>query len=123
VYGSTPVAGVVNFITRKNVEGVEASFQYNQTSRTTARARSRVMLGTHTRQAELTFGGKLYPAERRVGGQPRPFPRILSGCTRARSSSAARAERRAAHFFNKTGPDAATQLALRASTAARASRE
>jgi outer membrane receptor protein involved in Fe transport len=115
VYGSDAVAGVVNFITRKNVEGVEASFQYNETSRHDGAGKvAGVILGTHTDKLNITFGGN-YTQQNGVSAANRDFSKnslgLYTGSVVIGGSSRTAGGR---YFFNTTGPDAATQLALRA---------
>ncbi|MDB6101962.1 MAG: TonB-dependent receptor, partial [Gammaproteobacteria bacterium] len=58
VYGSDAIAGVVNFITKKNIDGVEAGVQYNETSRSDGRGRTgSLTFGSHTDKLSFTFGG------------------------------------------------------------------
>ncbi len=120
VYGSDAVAGVVNFITRKNVEGVETSFQYNQTSQHDGAGKvAGVMLGTHTDKLSITFGGN-YTQQNGVSAADRDFSKnslgLYSGSVIIGGSSRTAGGR---YFLNSASyppasPDAIQQAALAA---------
>jgi outer membrane receptor protein involved in Fe transport len=58
VYGSDAIAGVVNFITRKDVDGAEASAQYGQTGHTDGKSTQYgLVLGTNTDKMNFMVAG------------------------------------------------------------------
>ena len=64
VYGTDAIGGVVNVITRKDVEGVEVGAQLSQAERGDGTiARAQLLLGTHTSRGHWSFGLDLVDQE------------------------------------------------------------
>src|SRR5207253_8169388 len=58
VYGSDAIAGVVNFITRKDVDGAEATAQYGQTGKTDGKnTQYGILFGTNTDKMNFMVAG------------------------------------------------------------------
>lgn len=58
IYGADAIGGVVNFITRKDFEGIDVNVDYGRTSRSDGAHKSAgVTLGTRTENASFVFGG------------------------------------------------------------------
>ena len=73
VYGSDAIAGVVNFITRKDVDGAEASAQYGQTSESDGKSTQYgILLGTNTDKMSIMFAGN-YNKQDGVSANDRKF--------------------------------------------------
>jgi outer membrane receptor protein involved in Fe transport len=84
-YGSDAIAGVVNFITKKNFEGLEAGADYRQSST----ARTATTAATHHRRQDL--GQRQRPGQHRlaaplqaVGRRPRLGQQVVSQQPRGR---------------------------------------
>ena len=73
VYGSDAIAGVVNFITRKDVDGLEASVEYGQTGKSDGETTSAGLLfGTNTDKLSVLFGAN-YNHQKAVSAGDRDF--------------------------------------------------
>jgi len=91
VYGSDAIAGVVNFITRKNVEGLEIGGQFGRTTRSDGQHYSIDLLwGANTDKLNFTVGGS-YTNQEQVSANNRDFSRfalyLYSGVVSAGGSS------------------------------------
>ncbi|HVY82047.1 MAG TPA: TonB-dependent receptor [Steroidobacteraceae bacterium] len=76
VYGSDAIAGVVNFITRKDVDGAEATAQYGQTGKTDGKSTQYgLVLGTSTDKMNLMVAGN-YNKQDAVSANDRDFSRF-----------------------------------------------
>ncbi len=73
VYGSDAIAGVVNFITRKDVDGLEATVEYGQTGKSDGEHTSAgVLFGTNTDKLNILFGAN-YNKQKAVSAADRNF--------------------------------------------------
>jgi len=76
IYGSDAIAGVVNFITRKDVDGVEVVGEYGQTGKNDGdRVTGGLLLGTNTDKMNLVFGAN-YNKQKGVSAGARDFSRF-----------------------------------------------
>jgi iron complex outermembrane receptor protein len=76
VYGSDAIAGVVNFITRKDVDGAEASAQYGQTGETDGKSTQYgLVLGTTTDKMNFMVAGN-YNKQEAISANDRDFSRF-----------------------------------------------
>ncbi|HEU4627096.1 MAG TPA: TonB-dependent receptor [Steroidobacteraceae bacterium] len=76
VYGSDAIAGVVNFITRKDVDGAEASAQYGQTGETDGKSTQYgLVLGTTTDKMNFMVAGN-YNKQDAISANDRDFSRF-----------------------------------------------
>jgi outer membrane receptor protein involved in Fe transport len=76
VYGSDAIAGVVNFITRKDVDGAEASVEFGQTSQSDGkRTTAGVLFGANTDKMNLMIAGN-YNKQDEVSANNRDFSRF-----------------------------------------------
>jgi iron complex outermembrane receptor protein len=126
VYGSDAIAGVVNFITKKNIEGAQTGFQFTETSRHDGQAKiAGVLMGTRTDKLNLTFGGN-YTQQNAVTAANRDYSKnalgLYSGSVIIGGSSRTIGGR---YFLNAspanlTPAQAAQQASLRAMYAAAA---
>jgi iron complex outermembrane receptor protein len=107
VYGSDAIAGVVNFITRKDVDGAEASAQYGQTGKTDGKnTQYGVLLGTNTDKMSIMFAGN-YNKQDAVSANDREFSKFalyLYGGAVTQGGSSRAPNRR----IRVTGVDSAT---------------
>jgi len=93
IYGSDAIGGVVNFITRKNVEGLELNVDYGQTTESDGEHYSAsAMFGTSTDKMNFIVGGT-YTKQEAVSAGDREFSRFAlylyggsAGVTRGGSS-------------------------------------
>ena len=70
IYGSDAIGGVVNFITRKSVDGLEVNADYGRTSHGDAPHHSvDVLLGTSSEKFDLVIGGNYMEQEGLFGGR------------------------------------------------------
>ena len=68
IYGSDAIGGVVNFITRKDVEGVEINADYGKTTKSDgAHHDVSIMFGTNTDKFNFVVGGDIQQAGRSLG--------------------------------------------------------
>ncbi len=73
IYGSDAIAGVVNFITRSDVDGAEASLQWGQTSESDGENRSAgIPFGTSTEKMSITVAAN-YNKQEGVSAGNRDF--------------------------------------------------
>src|SRR5215207_9402858 len=74
VYGSDAIAGVVNFITRKDVDGAEANVQFGKTAESDGESRSASLLWGNSANDKLNilFGGN-YNKQEEVSAGARDF--------------------------------------------------
>src|SRR5882724_219544 len=73
VYGSDAIAGVVNFITRKDVDGLEANVEYGQTSQSDGGHTSAGLLfGTNTDKLSVLIGAN-YNKQKAISANDRDF--------------------------------------------------
>lgn len=76
IYGADAIGGVVNFITRKDFEGVDVNVDYGRTSRSDGAHKSAgVTLGTRTENASFVFGGN-WNKQEQVLANNRDFSRF-----------------------------------------------
>ncbi|MFO1468803.1 MAG: TonB-dependent receptor [Steroidobacteraceae bacterium] len=76
VYGSDAIAGVVNFITRKNVDGLEVNGDYGRTSKNDGEHYSiDALFGTSTDKLNFQFGGS-YTKQKAVSAGAREFSKF-----------------------------------------------
>ena len=76
VYGSDAIAGVVNFITRKDVDGAEASVEFGQTSESDGkRTTAGLLFGTNTDKMNLLLAAN-YNKQDEVSANNRDFSKF-----------------------------------------------
>jgi outer membrane receptor protein involved in Fe transport len=76
IYGSDAIAGVVNFITRKRVDGLELSGEYGQTGENDGKHTSvSALFGTSTDRMDITVGGS-YTRQDEVSAGDREFSKF-----------------------------------------------
>ncbi len=76
IYGSDAIAGVVNFITRSDVDGAEASLQWGETSESDGENRSAgILFGTSTEKMSITVAAN-YNKQEGVSAGNRDFSKF-----------------------------------------------
>ena len=76
VYGSDAIAGVVNFITRKDVDGAETSVQYGETSKSDGKnTQAGLLFGSNTDKMSVMFAAN-YNKQDAVSANDRDFSRF-----------------------------------------------
>jgi len=75
VYGSDAIAGVVNFITKKNFDGADVSLEYGRTGENDGESQTASLtLGTTGEKLSVLFGAR-YNKQEAVSAADRPFSR------------------------------------------------